>query len=176
MAPAADIYPVWKFYPEATEPPLWVSAVVAAFATVRPQLDSRSNSGVTSDAALALLRPSLVASGFDIEAGKSNASKIRRPVLFGEQGKPLVAYEVDGFNAEHAIVLEIEAGRGAANNADYRDLIRASLMVDARYLVLAMMLHYGGGGATIRSYENAETGSTRSTPASDLSFRSTESC
>jgi hypothetical protein len=33
-------------------------------------------------------------------------------------------------------VLEVEAaGRGAANNADYRDLIRASLMVDARFSV-----------------------------------------
>ena len=39
------------------------------------------------------------------------------------------------------------------NNADYRDLIRASLMVDAVYLVLAMMLHYSGGGALTRSYE-----------------------
>jgi len=39
-------------------------------------------------------------------------------------------------------VLEIEAGRGAANSADYRDLVRASLLVDAEYLVLAMMLRY----------------------------------
>jgi hypothetical protein len=76
-------------------------------------------------------------------------------VLFGEVGKPVVAYEVDGFHLEHGIVLEVEAGRGAANNADYRDLIRASLMVDARYLVLAMMLHYGGGGTAIKSYDQS---------------------
>jgi len=76
-------------------------------------------------------------------------------VLFGEVGRPVVAYEVDGFHPQHEIVLEVEAGRGAANNADYRDLIRASLMVDARYLVLAMMLHYGSGGPAIKSYDRS---------------------
>jgi hypothetical protein len=109
---------------------------------------------VTSDAALAVVRPELVHQGFEIEAGKTKASTIRRPVLFGEVGKPVVAYEVDGFHPQNGIVLEVEAGRGAANNADYRDLIRASLMMDARYLVLAMMLHYGGGGTAIKSYDH----------------------
>jgi hypothetical protein len=39
------------------------------------------------------------------------------------------------------------------NNSDYRDLIRASLMVDASYLLLAMMLEYSGGGSVVRSYD-----------------------
>jgi hypothetical protein len=50
-------------------------------------------------------------------------------------------------------VLEVEAGRGAANNADYRDLVRASLMVDADYLILAMMREYHSGAQVMRSYE-----------------------
>jgi hypothetical protein len=74
-------------------------------------------------------------------------------VLFGEQGKPIVSYDVDGFHADHGAVLEVEAGRGAANNADYRDLVRASLMVDADYLILAMMLEYRTGKTVMRSYE-----------------------
>jgi hypothetical protein len=155
MARVADVYPIWKFYPSANEPPAWVSPVVAAFAAARQQLDSRLNSGVTSNAALAVIRPELVRQGFKIEAGKAKASTIRRPVLFGEVGRPVVAYEVDGFHPQHGIVLEVEAGRGAPNNADYRDLIRASLMVDARYLVLAMMLHYGGGGTAIKRYDQS---------------------
>src|SRR5277367_2387416 len=129
-------YPMWKFYPSRSVPPSWVPAVADAFAAVKGQIDSRSNHGVTSDTALALLRPALVELGFDIEAGKTKVDKIRRPVLFGEVGHPRVAYEVDGFNAEHGIVLEVEAGRGAAGNADYRDLIRTSLIVDAEFLVL----------------------------------------
>ena len=155
MAPARDVYPIWKFYPSAIEPPAWVGPVVAAFSSVRAQIDSRVNVGVSSDAALAALRPELVRQGFDVEAGNTRAARLRRPVLFGEVGRPVVAYEVDGFHPVHEIVLEVEAGRGAANNADYRDLIRASLMVDARFLVLAMMLHYGTGRTAIKSYDAA---------------------
>ena len=143
---------MWKFYPSRSPAPAWVPGVVAAFNAAAPQIDSRSTHGVTSDAALGVLRPALLHLGFEIEASKAKADKISRPVLFGEAGRPLVSYEVDGFHPTHRVVLEIEAGRGAANNADYRDLIRASLMVEAEYLILAMMLEYTSGKATTRSY------------------------
>jgi len=146
-------YPTWKFYPSRSEPPAWVPDVVTAFAVAGAQIDSRANHGVTSDAALAALRPGLVALGFEVESGKTRAGRIHRPVLFGEMGRPRLAYEIDGFHPEHGIVLEVEAGRGAANNADYRDLIRTSLIVDADYLVLAMMLQYKAGTTVMRSYE-----------------------
>lgn len=144
-------YPTWKFYPSRSEPPAWVTDVVAAFAAVSAEIDSQANHGVTSDAALAFLRPGLMSLGFEIESGKTKAGKITRPVLFGEMGRPDVAY--DGFHPDHGIVLEVEAGRGAANNADYRDLVRTSLIVDAEYLVLAMMLQYQAGTGIWRSYE-----------------------
>ena len=70
-------------------------------------------------------------SALRFEASKTASGKIRRPVLFGENGRPIVAYEVDCFHPGLGIVLEVEAGRGAAGNADYRDLIRTSLIVDA---------------------------------------------
>jgi hypothetical protein len=97
------------------------------------------------------VKADLVSAGFEIEKSKSKADKIWRPVLFGEVGQPRVAYEVDGFHPEHGVVLEVEAGRGAANNADYRDPMRASLMVDARCLLLAMMLEYTSGKTMWRS-------------------------
>lgn len=146
-------YPLWKFYPSRSPAPEWVSKVVGAFADAALHIDSRLNHGVTSDAALAVLRPALVALGFEIEAGKTTAGKIRRPVLFGEGGRPIVAYEVDGFHEDRGIILEVEAGRGAAGNADYRDLVRTSLIVDAEYLILGMMLEYKTGKTTMRSYE-----------------------
>lgn len=152
-AAVAAEYPTWKFYPSRSEPPAWVTDVVAAFAAVSAEIDSRANHGVTSDAALAFLRPGLVSLGFEIESGKTKAGRIKRPVLFGEMGRPRVAYDIDGFHPDHGIVLEVEAGRGAANNADYRDLIRTSLIVDADYLVLAMMLQYRPGTTVMRSYE-----------------------
>lgn len=146
-------YPLWKFYPSRSPAPAWVTDVVAAFTHAGPQIDSRLNTGLSSDAALAVLRPRLVQLGFDIEAGKTAAGKIRRPVLFGENGRPIVAYEVDGYHPGQGIVLEIEAGRGAAGNADYRDLVRTSLIVDAQYLILGMRLAYRTGKTTMRSYE-----------------------
>jgi hypothetical protein len=152
-ADASVVYPMWKFYPSRSPAPEWVADVVAAFAGAGPEIDSRSNHGVTSDAALASVRGSLVELGFQVEGSKSKADRISRPVLFGEIGKSRLAYEVDGYNPEHRAVLEVEAGRGAANNADYRDLIRASLMVDADYLILAMMLEYTAGKTTVRSYD-----------------------
>lgn len=152
---AATAYPAWKYYPSRSPAPAWVGAVVAAFTTAGAAIDSRANHGITSDAALAILRPLLVPLGFDIEAGKKATDKIWRPVLFGEMGRPRVSYEVDGFHPGHGIVLEVEAGRGAVNNADYRDLVRTSLIVDASYLILAMMLEYKTGKVqtTTRSYE-----------------------
>ena len=90
MSRAGDVYPMWKFYPSAIEPPEWVAPVVAAFGAVRPQIDSRLNVGVSSDAALAALRPELVRQGFEVEGGKTRAGRIRRPVLFGEVGAATV--------------------------------------------------------------------------------------
>ena len=84
-------YPTWQFYPARTPAPEWVPGVIEAFSDARSEIDSRSHHGVTSDAALAVLRSSLVALGFEIEAGKKASGKIRRPVLFGENGTARVA-------------------------------------------------------------------------------------
>jgi hypothetical protein len=150
-------YPTWKFYPSRSPAPPWVTGVLEAFAGAADGIDSRTRTGVSSDAVLAAILPGLVEVGFDVEASKAKADKITRPVLFGENGAVLVSYDVDAYQPTDKVVLEVEAGRGAASNADYRDLVRASLMVDVSYLVLAMMLTYSGGGHTIRSYEVARS-------------------
>jgi hypothetical protein len=38
--------------------------------------------------------------------------------------------------------MEVEAGRATMGNAIYRDLIQSSLMVDARFLLLAVPIEY----------------------------------
>jgi hypothetical protein len=62
---------------------------------------------MTSDQKLKLLRPALVALGFDVEDGKKAADKLRRPVLFGEMGVEERAYEVDAFHSEWGIALGV---------------------------------------------------------------------
>ncbi len=93
---------------------------------------------VLSDDVLAALRPGLQGLGFAVESGKTKSQKISRPVLFGDDGVPQVSYEIDAFHDEWGIAVEVEAGRGASNNADYRDILRSSLLLDAHYLALLM--------------------------------------
>lgn len=68
-------------------------------------------------------------------------------------------YEVDAVHDELKVLVEIEAGRGARGNAVYRDLVRASLIVDARFLVLGVMEEYrhqsGGKPIAVKSYRDA---------------------
>jgi hypothetical protein len=149
---APDPYPLWKSYPTVLPAPAWAEGVLEVFRRERRGIDSNVNLGVKSNDCLAIVRPGLEGLGFVVEGGEG-VGKIKRPVLFGENGETEVSYEVDGFLPKHGVVLEIEAGRGAANNADYRNLVRAGLMVDADYLVMAMMQRYVAGGQQMKSYE-----------------------
>ena len=105
--------PLWTYYPVDTPPPEWARTFVHEVAVVRSTIDSTVTSGLTSDIVLLHLRPGLVELGYEVERGKKAIDKIRRPVLFGEQGRTRVAYEVDAAHDELGIVVEIEAGRGA---------------------------------------------------------------
>ena len=98
--------------------------------------------GLDSDAVLGELGLGLVALGYAVESGKSKQAKIHRPVLFGENGIPSVNYEIDAFHDELGIAVEVEAGRGAAGNADYRDIVDISSTLDARYMALLLPVRY----------------------------------
>lgn len=152
-------YPEWIYYPLRSRPPEWVPKFLQVVADARPKIDSVEVSGLTSDGALTALVPGLHKLGYTVEASKAKVDRIRRPVLFGEQGKERVAYEVDAVHDELGIVVEIEAGRGARGNAVYRDLIRASLIVGARYLALGVMREYRhqSSGKTVRVQSFHET-------------------
>lgn len=94
-----------------------------------------------SNDVLTAIAAGLTASGFAVEQGKKEG-KLRRPVFFGDEGTFLRTYEIDAFHAEHGIALEVEAGRATMGNAIYRDLIQGALMVDARFLALAVPVEY----------------------------------
>jgi len=138
MAP----YPNWRYYPARDVPPSWVTELIEVFSEVRVQIDTASVQGLKSDGILAALCPGLIQLGYQVETGKTAIEKIERPVLFGDQGAPRVHYQIDAWLPEHGVVVEIEAGRGWAGNAFYRDLIRTSLIVGAKYLVIGMMDQY----------------------------------
>lgn len=135
-------YPIWKYYPSTDRAPAWSVDILSAFEGAQASLDSTAGRQVKSDEALAMLRPTLLDLGFQVEGGKSHSEKIRRPVLFGELGVEERAYEVDAFHTELGIAMEVEAGRGTQGNAIYRDLIQSSLLLDADYLVVCLLLDY----------------------------------
>jgi hypothetical protein len=137
-------YPRWRFFPSYVGPPEWVAPVVGAFAAAKAHIDSavEQPKRMESNAVLAAIAPSLTALGFAVEQGKTRGTKLPRPVFFGDEGKVVRNYEIDAFNSEHGIALEVEAGRATMGNAIYRDLIQAALMVDARFLVLGVPSEY----------------------------------
>lgn len=89
---------------------------------------------------LGKLRDGLQELGYEV--GQAGGQRISRTVLFNDNGSANVTHELNAFHAGEGIGLQVEAGRGAMSNADYRDLVRASLMEDVRYLVILMPLIY----------------------------------
>jgi hypothetical protein len=151
-------YPTWVYYPAHSRPPAWVDDLTSAVADARSQIDTATVRGLTSDAVLRALGPGLRTRGYQVEVGKRAGERVERPVLFGTNGHELVRYDVDAMHDQLGVVVEVEAGRGARGNAVYRDLIRASLIVDARYLALGVMADYRhlSGGREVRVASFAE--------------------
>src|SRR2546425_1690253 len=134
--------PRFVFFPLSQRPPIWTSSIIEVFSMSRDKLDTMRGLQKRSDEVLAILRPGLEGLNFEVEKGKRAHEKIQRPALFGEMGEPGHKYEIDAYNEDSGIVLEIEAGRAIKGNAIYRDLIQMALMVDAKFAVIAMPISY----------------------------------
>ena len=138
-------YPHWRFFPAFRAPPDWVPALTAIFDAHRAQIESLvvHAKRMESDDVLRVLADDLERDmGFAVERGKKRMGKLPRPVFFGDQGTFLRTYEIDAFQPDHGIALEVEAGRATMGNAIYRDIIQGSLIVDARVLALAVPVEY----------------------------------
>jgi hypothetical protein len=136
-------YPKWDYFPRNVRPPEWVEPFIAQVRAVEPSISTvEQSTGLDSDHVLRELAPGLRQLGYTVESGKKASDRIRRPVLFGSNGQAAVSYDIDGFHDGYGIVVEVEAGRAASNNATYRDIIRASLILDAQYLALLLPVSY----------------------------------
>jgi hypothetical protein len=136
-------YPAWSYFPRNVRPPAWAVSFVEVVGAAGAKISTvEHKTGLSSDDVLKELGPGLVALGYAVERGKTKAAKIFRPVLFGENGAPEVNYEIDAFHDQLGIAVEVEAGRGAAGNADYRDIVRTSLILDAHNMALLMPMRY----------------------------------
>jgi hypothetical protein len=152
-------YPSWRYFPSYAPPPTWVAPLVGLFGASRTQIDSAVTHAkrMESNDVLNVLADGLRKLGFEVETGKAKAGKLPRPVFFGDEGSFLRMYEIDAFEPAQGIALEVEAGRATMGNAIYRDLVQASLMLDARYLTLAVPIEYRYGTRPTREPSYAKT-------------------
>ena len=146
-------------FPRTEPPPAFVHDIVDVFFLAEELISTTDlNKGLTSDAVLRHLTPGLQKLGFSVELGKRKDQKIERPVFFGENGVPILKYEIDAYHPEWHCGLEVEAGRAWMGNAVYRDLIQASVMVGVDWLCLAVPNTYkyrsSGSQSLSRDYEN----------------------
>ena len=72
-----------------------------------------------------------------------DADVIKMPVLYGECGIATLNFEVDAYNKDTKIVIEVEAGRAVTNYQFLKDFFEACCMADAEYLCIAVRMLYG---------------------------------
>ncbi len=126
----------YQTFPTTLSPPPFVKKIVEVFKMHERDISTDgTRDGLNSDEVLARLRPDLQALKFEVE---TSVKSIRRPVLYGENGEPRVSYEIDAYHPGWQAVLEVEAGRAWMGNAVYRDLVHAMVMVDTKFLILAV--------------------------------------
>ncbi len=135
-------YPKWSYFPRNERPPSWVSPLVGVVRDTEADIATTTGKALDSNAVLLRLADGLAALGYQVEKSKVAADKIARPVLFGDEGATAVTMEIDAFHDGEGIAVEVEAGRAWNGNAVYRDLVRTSLLLDARYLVLLLPIAY----------------------------------
>src|SRR5215470_11439558 len=141
----SEAYPRGRFFPAFQPPPAWVHELTGIFTSSRLAIDSmiEHEKRMESNDVLRVLADDMETKmGFTVERGKTRLGRLPRPVFFGDEGSYLRTYEIDAFEPGAGVALEVEAGRATMGNAIYRDLIQGSLMVDARFLVLAVPNEY----------------------------------
>lgn len=149
----------YQTFPRTIAPPSFAEQVAGVFRKHESEISSTVlQEPLSSDQCLERLHDDLVGLGFQCESGKTASGKINRPITYGENGAPEVNYDIDAYHPDWEAALEVEAGRAWMGNAVYRDLIRASVMVQVRYLILAVPNEYkykSSGRSTVsKDYTN----------------------
>ena len=133
----------WLYFPNSTKLPEHLKKVISAFEINEFQITSDDYS-LKSDEVLALLSAELLGSGFLVEKSKAKSDLIRVPVLYGENGKEALSFEVDAYDPTTQTVIEVEAGRGFTNYQFLKDFFECCMMQDVDYFCVAIRKDYRG--------------------------------
>lgn len=128
----------WQVFPRNKTASEHQIGLIKLFEDLTQQISTPKNR-LQSNEVLAVLRPSLIEYGYQVE-GKGE--KVERPVLYGESGKKEKLYYVDGWDQSTGTVLEVEAGQAVENNRFAIDILKACSIQDAKNLVMAIPANY----------------------------------
>lgn len=138
----------WSFFPQTDNAPKDLIDVVKIFEKNFEKINSKTKdtneSRQNSNKILNIVEQDLIEAGYEVEQGKRSDQKISVPVLFGNQGAVVKTFEVDGWNKNKKIVIEVEAGRAIDNYQFLKDIFEASVMNDVDYLIVAVRNSYKG--------------------------------
>ena len=126
-----------QFFPVNKKTPEHLVSVIKVFNEYEDKINSHKHK-LDSNTVLEILRKNLEDVGFRIETGKKKNEKIKIPVLFGENGRIIKSFDVDGYHEEFKTVLEVEAGRGVTNYQFLKDFFEACIMVNVDYCIIAV--------------------------------------
>ena len=126
-----------QFFPVNKKTPEHLVSVIKVFNEYEDKINSHKHK-LDSNTVLEILRKNLEGVGFRIETGKKKNEKIKIPVLFGENGRIIKSFDVDGYHEEFKTVLEVEAGRAVMNNQFLKDFFEACIMVNVDYCIIAV--------------------------------------
>jgi hypothetical protein len=133
----------WQVYPRSKSLTPALKAIVDAFTANESRFEvnlkqGKSKSNLESNEVLKFIEADLVKAGFKVES--SRRDKIKRPVLYGRQGKSEKSFDVDGFHESEGIILEVESGRGFTNNQFLKDFFSGCAMQGVRHIAIALDL------------------------------------
>lgn len=135
----------WYYFPKTDKITNPLKDVLKIFKKHENEIKAKSETErLESNEVLSILSKDLETIEFRIEKGKKKLDKIEMPVLFKENGVVEKQFYVDGYNKVTKTVLEVESGTTIANNSFLMDLIKACLIKETEYLVLAVRNTYRG--------------------------------
>lgn len=97
----------WQLFPKHLACPTLLLLTVKVFEDHFIHLKSVDHEGMTSNEALVVVTPGLIALGYQVETGKDRASKISVPVLYGPNGKIEKSFDADAFHKEGVSSLKL---------------------------------------------------------------------
>lgn len=133
----------WTYFPRNKKITDELLHVISVFESQKSNIDSYSHKKLESNDVLKVLADDLEKIGYQVERSKKEKDKIKMPVLYGECGAVSLNFEVDAFNKDNGIVIEVEAGRAVTNYQFLKDFFEACCMYDAQYLCIAVRQIYG---------------------------------